>query len=205
MVPVSLLPSFSSFLSSSSSVILFFLLSLSSFYSPLPFYTPYFCLRRMMYRSSRTNATFEEGRSNGVRRGELLISIGETHEILPIVEFQWIGRHLPLCDGSNRYGRREIRIGSMVRIMNCGLPVYYREMGGYRGAVLWLFSVFFSFFLFLRFHHPIFIETILRSRSFSIIFFIISFQYIEFDLIFPFSLLRVFRSIFRIRSKNNVM
>ena len=148
MVPVSLLPSFSSFLSSSSSVILFFLLSLSSFYSPLPFYTPYFCLRRMMYRSSRTNATFEEGRSNGVRRGELLISIGETHEILPIVEFQWIGRHLPLCDGSNRYGRREIRIGSMVRIMNCGLPVYYREMGGYRGAVLWLFSVFFFFFPF---------------------------------------------------------
>lgn len=58
----------------------------------------------MMYRSSRTNATFEEGRSNGVRRGELLISIGETHEILPIVEFQWM-------DGIYRYMMDRIGVG----------------------------------------------------------------------------------------------
>lgn len=54
----------------------------------------------------------------------------------------------------DRIGVGEGKLGSdrwfVPGIMNCGLPVYYREMGGYRGAVLWLFSVFFSFLFFLR-------------------------------------------------------
>lgn len=52
----------------------------------------------------------------------------------------------------DRIGVGEGKLGSdrwfVPGIMNCGLPVYYREMGGYRGAVLWLFSVFFSFLFF---------------------------------------------------------
>lgn len=54
----------------------------------------------------------------------------------------------------DRIGVGEGKLGSdrwfVPGIMNCGLPVYYREMGGYRGAVLWLFSVFFflSFFFY---------------------------------------------------------
>lgn len=52
----------------------------------------------------------------------------------------------------DRIGVGEGKLGSdrwfVPGIMNCGLPVYYREMGGYRGAVLWLFSVFFFPFFF---------------------------------------------------------
>lgn len=53
----------------------------------------------------------------------------------------------------DRIGVGEGKLGSdrwfVPGIMNCGLPVYYREMGGYRGAVLWLFSgFFFPFFFF---------------------------------------------------------
>lgn len=54
----------------------------------------------------------------------------------------------------DRIGVGEGKLGSdrwfVPGIMNCGLPVYYREMGGYRGAVLWLFSVFFFLSFFLR-------------------------------------------------------
>lgn len=77
----------------------------------------------------------------------------------------------------DRIGVGEGKLGSdrwfVPGIMNCGLPVYYREMGGYRGAVLWLFSVFFPFFFFWwnsRGRRGDFIiETILGNRSFCIV------------------------------------